>query len=241
MTEGEWLHATDPQPMLRVVLVEDYRTSGRKLRLFCVACCRRIWGLMMDESCRQVVEVAERYADGMATEEERRAADAAGRPVPDAPRHRSYPAYAALWACHDASHPPASHAAIQAASIAVVIVSTLGGVPDDPAQVAQAALGERAAQAGLLRDILGLSMFRPLPTIDPDWLAWRRGLVRELAKAVYEERSLPEGTLDPARLAILADALEEAGCTDGELLGHLRGPGPHVRGCWVVDLLTGRA
>jgi hypothetical protein len=59
--------------------------------------------------------------------------------------------------------------------------------------------------------------------------------VNRLAEAAYEERSLPEGTLDAARLAILADALEDAGCTDTDILGHLREPGPHVRGCWAVD------
>jgi hypothetical protein len=56
----------------------------------------------------------------------------------------------------------------------------------------------------------------------------------------YEERQLPEGTLDSARLAVLADTLEDAGCTHAELLGHLRGPGPHVRGCWAVDLVMGK-
>jgi hypothetical protein len=62
-----------------------------------------------------------------------------------------------------------------------------------------------------------------------------------LAEAAYAERTLPPGTLDPARLALLADALEDAGCTDGELLGHLRGPGPHVRGCWALDLVLGKS
>lgn len=61
-----------------------------------------------------------------------------------------------------------------------------------------------------------------------------------LAQAAYDERRLPSGHLDPTRLAIVADALEEDGCDDGELLQHLRGPGPHVRGCWVVDLLLGK-
>jgi hypothetical protein len=61
-----------------------------------------------------------------------------------------------------------------------------------------------------------------------------------LAQAAYEQRELPAGTLDIARIAILSDALEDAGCTDAELLGHLRGPGPHVRGCWAVDLLLGK-
>jgi hypothetical protein len=55
-----------------------------------------------------------------------------------------------------------------------------------------------------------------------------------LARAAYEERSLPSGTIDPARLAVLADALEDSGCNDPALLGHLRGPGPHVRGCWAL-------
>jgi hypothetical protein len=62
-----------------------------------------------------------------------------------------------------------------------------------------------------------------------------------LAQAAYDQRELPAGHLDRARLAILADALEEAGCTDQTILGHLRGPGPHVRGCWAVDLILGKS
>jgi hypothetical protein len=63
--------------------------------------------------------------------------------------------------------------------------------------------------------------------------------VKRLAEDAYEHRHLAEGTLGPARLSVLADALEEAGCTNADLLTHLRGPGPHVRGCWVVDLILG--
>jgi hypothetical protein len=98
---------------------------------------------------------------------------------------------------------------------------------------------ERAHQAALVRDIFG-SPFRPAPAVDLAWLAWNGGTARRLAESAYAERTLPEGTLDPARLALLADALEDAGCTDAELLGHLRGPGPHVRGCRALDLITGR-
>jgi hypothetical protein len=73
-------------------------------------------------------------------------------------------------------------------------------------------------------------------------LADRAGRQRAgLARAAYWYRLLPSGHLDPARLAVLADDLEDAGCTDPDLLGHLRGPGPHVRGCWAVDLLLGKA
>jgi hypothetical protein len=52
---------------------------------------------------------------------------------------------------------------------------------------------------------------------------------------------LSEGTFEPVRLYLFADALEEAGCSDAELLGHLRGPGPHVRGCWAVVLVLGKS
>lgn len=58
--------------------------------------------------------------------------------------------------------------------------------------------------------------------------------------AAYEERSLPAGTLEARRLAILADALEDAGCRDQEVLNHLRQPGEHWRGCHALDLLLGK-
>jgi predicted DNA-binding WGR domain protein len=64
--------------------------------------------------------------------------------------------------------------------------------------------------------------------------------VLALAQAAYEERIMPSGELDPARLAVLSDALEEAGCDNPDILAHLRSLGPHVRGCWVVDLLLGK-
>jgi hypothetical protein len=104
---------------------------------------------------------------------------------------------------------------------------------------ADAKAAEGRAQCLLLRDLFG-NPFRPAPAADPAWLAWQGGAVRELARAAYEGRRLPEGTLDPARLALLADALEDAGCGDAELLAHLRGPGPHVRGCHALDLLLGK-
>jgi hypothetical protein len=100
-----------------------------------------------------------------------------------------------------------------------------------------AALGvERAVMAATLRDIVG-NPFRTSPSLTAAWLTWQGGAVRELARDAYEYRLLPGGTLDPARLAVLADALEDAGCHDTELLGHLRGPGVHVRGCWALDLI----
>ena len=69
--------------------------------------------------------------------------------------------------------------------------------------------------------------------------AWRTPEMVALAGAAYDERRLPCGLLDRARLLILADALLDAGCDDEAVLGHLRGA-PHIRGCWVVDLLLGK-
>jgi hypothetical protein len=80
----------------------------------------------------------------------------------------------------------------------------------------------------LLQDIFG-NPFRPI-TIDPSWLTWNDGTVRKIAQAIYEERAFD-------RMPILADALEEAGCTNADIRNHCRRSGEHVRGCWVVDLL----
>jgi hypothetical protein len=90
----------------------------------------------------------------------------------------------------------------------------------------------------ILRDTLG-SPFRPVP-LDPAWLTWRDGTIPKLAQAIYEDRQLPTGHLDTSRLHILADALQDAGCTEPDILAHCRSDGPHVRGCWVVDLLLGK-
>jgi len=99
----------------------------------------------------------------------------------------------------------------------------------------QAQRSEAEAVCKLHRDIFG-NPFRPV-SLNPGWLTSGR---IALAKGVYDNRQLPSGYLDADRLAVLADALEEAGCDNAEILGHLRGPGPHVRGCWPIDLLLGK-
>jgi hypothetical protein len=93
-------------------------------------------------------------------------------------------------------------------------------------------------QTGILHDIFG-NPFHPI-TISPAVLTWNDAVVVRLAQSAYDERHLPGGTLDNTRLLILADALEETGCTDTDILAHLRSPGPHVRGCWVVDMLLSK-
>jgi hypothetical protein len=88
---------------------------------------------------------------------------------------------------------------------------------------------EQANQANVLRDIFG-NPFRPA-TIFPEW---RASTVHALAQQMYDSR-------DFSAMPILADALQDAGCDSEDVLNHCRVPGPHVRGCWVVDLVLGKA
>jgi hypothetical protein len=109
-------------------------------------------------------------------------------------------------------------------------------LPVDCARRAQAA--ERAEQLVLLRCVLG-NPFRRVPAVDQAVLSWQDGVVVKLARVAYDDRLLPSGLLDPARLGVLADALEDAS-GDPELVRHLRGP-VHVRGCHVIDALLAKA
>jgi hypothetical protein len=98
---------------------------------------------------------------------------------------------------------------------------------------------ERQKFSWVVGDVFG-NIFRPQPPIPHSVLGWSDGTVPRLARSAYEERQLPSGHLDQGHLAVLADALEEAGCTEAVLMAHLRSPGPHVRGCWAVDLVLSR-
>jgi hypothetical protein len=91
---------------------------------------------------------------------------------------------------------------------------------------------ETAWQAAVLRDLVNLR-FSP-GSVDPTWLSWNGGTVVRLAERFYADR-------DFAALPVLADSLEDAGCADGQLLAHLRGPGPHVLGCFALDALLGKS
>jgi hypothetical protein len=88
-----------------------------------------------------------------------------------------------------------------------------------------------ATQADLIREVFG-NPFKGA-YLQPSWLGWNGGTVVQIAQAIYYERAFEQ-------LPILADALEDAGCGDADLLAHCRGAGPHVRGCWAVDLLLGK-
>jgi hypothetical protein len=216
MTEADWSSSTEPQAML--TFLRDYgKLSERKARLFACACCRTVWDSLPLPVGREAVEVGEKLADGLTTNSSRQLIrDAIQREKEHAIAEQDFHRAARL---RDSQTPVEEEMARQPFYL---------GPWEQP-----------WVKCGLLRDIVGPLPFRHV-TILPSVRTWKDATVVRLAQAAYGQRSLPAGTLEPERLAVLADALEEAGCADQELLGHLRGTGPHVRGCWVVDLLTVR-
>jgi hypothetical protein len=227
MTEREWLEGTTPGAM--VTFLRRRKASGRKLRLFGCACCRRVWDTLTDPRSRRAVEVAEEYADKLAKKKD---LDEAARLCTEGatPGATHDPAAMVVkLSLEMAAHRASYNARVRAAGAGPIEVSQLA------AHIA-AENREGQAQIRLVHDLFG-NPFRPV-TLDRAWLSPD---VRALAQAAYDNRTLPAGTLEPARLAVLADALEDAGCDHADLLAHLRGPGPHVRGCWALDLLLGKA
>jgi hypothetical protein len=236
MTEAEWQNCEDPQKLLEW-LRESGKGSDRKLRLFAVACCRYIWHRLDDERNRKVVELAELHADGqvdVGTLLRTRKA----MPMPEWPGGGPK--------IFDWKLVTTDIAADMTDPRTYVWMTAETSVPELTPGLAARKWAEDGlslvpgdTQAALLRCLFA-NLLYPRPTIDPGWLAWNDGTVRRLAAAIYEERALPDGHLDAARLAVLADALEEAGCENENILSHCRGPGPHVRGCWVLDLMLDR-
>jgi hypothetical protein len=226
MTEAEWLACEEPAKMIESLPDKGER---RDLRLFACACIRRFWHLIGDERVTKAVEIAERHAE--------RAMKNRGPFIGDVYRATvdgrqedggvEGVAYLLASAAHDAicsyQQLPAWRPHVKCAAIAA-----LSGGED-------AGRAEERWQAAALRDIVaGPERLAPLSK------ALLTPTVRSLARAAFETRSASEGILDAARLGILADALEEAGCADERLLQHLRSAGPHVRGCWALDLVRGK-
>jgi hypothetical protein len=220
MTEMQWPTCSSPEAMLKLI---SEHASPRKLRLYAVGCCRRIWHLMRDDRCRHAVEVAQRYVDGRATPSE---LEAAGRTVAGVAR---------VWG--DVSSPVARSTfslggAAWASTRSSAWIAAWDAAWDARSVARDQVRGtdwekERLWQAGLLRDLIG-NPFLP-SRLDPAWLTQD---VLQLAQVIYDEGQFGE-------MPYLADALLDAGCGDEAVLEHCRGREPHYRGCWVVDLLLG--
>jgi hypothetical protein len=230
MDEAAWQACADPGPMLAFL---RGRASDRKLRLFACACCRRIWRLVSDQRSRFAIKILGRFVEGKASQAELRqahdsASDALEAIHADANEQRWYyaeesAARAVYEACRsDFREGCALEVALRVSDAIVFAEDRVAG---------NLRRRVRSAQAACIREIIG-NPFRPV-RINPSRMTRDEGAVAKLARDIYRAR-----TFDV--LPVLADALEDAGCTDADILAHLRGPGPHVRGCWVLDLILGR-
>lgn len=239
MTEQEWLTGADVGEMVRYLEEEHrahrFKKGQRQFRLFTSACCRLTWDLMTDERARQAVLLAERYADGLVSKDEMKAAHKAQSQafihVLNI-SHQYSPAFCAADCAHAATisllYPNGSGGALfstRYARFAMEFTNRATGF-SFPSDGPKSASAQR--QAAILRDVFG-NPFRPV-TFAPAWQRWNGGAVVGLARTIYEERAFDQ-------LPVLADALEEAGCTETTILDHCRSipAEQHVRGCWVVD------
>lgn len=261
MTEVEWLACNDRPGRLLSWL--RGKASDRKLRLLACACCHRVWEMLTDERSRNAVRVAELFADDLATVAEltdakyqadehthseyyddenaektaewlagyfvrNAAVYAADEPTHFNPLRQEVLTYDGCWGL---GHITDAIAVLRTNSRDETLMREDDDCVFHSGFVALDvhSADERRAQVTLLRDIFG-NPFRPVAFAD----SWRSETTVSLAFAIYAERAFD-------RMPILADSLEEAGCEHTDILNHCRGDGPHVRGCWVVDLVLGRS
>jgi hypothetical protein len=212
MTEVEWLACDLLNPLLR------FLQSDRKFRLFSCACCRRVWEDLDEIFDRKVVEAFEQIADWSATSADHELAQAAARYFPVG-------ATAQKGFLGSMMYP-------ERRSRTARMIQRFDGhyrLPNAGRNnAASRERDEEVAQVTLLREIAG-NPFRPV-TFSP---LWRTDTALSLARTMYDSR-------DFSAMPILADALQDAGCDNDDILDHCRGPGTHVRGCWVVDLVLGK-
>lgn len=246
MTEADWLVCTHPRVMLGGL---DDRGSERKRRLFACASCHKVRHLMSDDGSWNAVLAAERYADGLATAEELdEAAGVANGNMLDADnrirRRADEAAYQSAVILADELFQLDLAWANAALALEGHALETSSGLrPEDTERMldswaeAWGGSGEpmgwtepdpATEMANILRDIFG-NPFRPV-AFSPEW---GTSSAVAMATQMYESR-------DFTAMPILADALQDAGCADEQVLSHCRGEGPHVRGCWVVDAVLNK-
>ena len=228
--EQEWPACTDPATMLRFL---GGKASNRKLRLFSIACIRRGEHLFRDRDFWDAVEAIERFVDGTARDRHRAAARTTGLKIAKAevksPSDEPGKGLGwELWQVATKTINPRETCELGKAAAAAFASAAVISLTSEKTSFPRAEKIEREQQQAVLRDIFG-NPFRPV-TIDP---TWRTQTVVSIAQGIFGERAFD-------RMPILADALEDAGCTEPDMLTHCRQPGVHVRGCWVVDLLLGK-
>jgi hypothetical protein len=237
MQEAEWLTSREPSRMLDHV---RHPALQRKMWLFATACCRRVSHLFHLPGSQALVDATEARADGRISDDEWKDAvcHLPIRGLVEGPG--TSPADRADFAAGQLLLCDAFEAARDASFQAFASMQLKEG-PQAPWHFYEPTAcplfsgpwpenhPERSVQADLFRDIFG-NPFRPV-AVEP---SWRTSTVLPLASRMYELR-------DFSTMPILADALQDAGCTEPAVLDHCRCGGTHVRGCWLIDLLLNKA
>jgi hypothetical protein len=250
MTEAEWKAGNDVRSMLDHL---GDRAQGRKGLLFATYCCRRVWDRFHDARSQSVVEVAELLAEGGASQEEfLRVAESALAAWQEAMRVADRAEADALKAGAGSKNDSEEYREARrrawgadpgrrfcpgwggGSSLADAVSASTRGVAGDVSNMAYFAVApadnpERLWQGTLLNEMFG-NPFRPVG-FDP---GWRTSDVVALTLGMNESR-------DFTAMPILADALQDAGCDNEDILNHCRdASATHVRGCWVVDLVLSK-
>jgi hypothetical protein len=256
MTERQWLaRDVHEQDWLDCRSMEGMPYNlgycfGRCGVLFAAACCRTVWHLLPDEPGRAAVLAAERYGLGEATREELEAAEHQAYESGEAMFEsmpglawKASPAWHAMWAAGSLTGAMSGRRPLSGASFHArhAIAWHTAPAPEQRAEREEAIRAEAVRQWGFVQDIFG-NPHRPV-ALGPACLT---PTVISLASAVGEHRIASDPAwpgllvLDPELLLVLADALVDGGCEDDDCLRHLRGPGPHLLGCHVLDAILGR-
>lgn len=205
MDEAGWLDSSDPEGMIRH-LATVRACDARTMRLFVCACCRHALGRATSRPQRQALSTGERFARGKLREID---------------LDHAAEALSGLPGGGDAGDELARVAVAREDGPASAL-----DVIDRLLDRSRRREEDRGTMCQVLR-CLFRNPFRPSPPFDPAWAALTDGAARRVAERIDSRKTFGE-------MPILADALEDAGCTDAELVAHLRGAGPHFLGCWAV-------
>jgi hypothetical protein len=240
MTEAEWIACTDPMLMLQFLarnhnfLARNH--NKRKALCFSTACCRRLQSLLDEYTCGILSALSGATEVTLSLSEIEAFSNDALAHTDSLSYLKGNPAGCSRWlaayAVYYASEGNAAGAALRAAQ-------AIECVGKDPAHFNVAVPGppslgdptERTAQVALLRCVFG-NPFRKT-RVNPVWLSWNDSTVRRMAESIHDERVFE-------LMPVLADALEDAGCSNADILEHCRHPGEHVLGCWVIDLILSK-
>ena len=212
MTEAEWFACEEASQLLNHLRVSA-RVPVRKMRLVYCAACRDIWDELTDPQYRRAVEVAELFADGLASDDERAAA------------------WSAVATNGGSLFDPLRKATMLTAARHMAAPNCLYYLsqPRDGHDANELRARTRVRFVALVRDLFG----NPFAPVAFDH-AWRTTDAVALVRAMYDSRNF-------GAMPILADALQDAGCENEVILAHCRSANQtHVRGCWVCDLVLSK-